>query len=64
VIFGGDFGGPVIETFENVMGSEVHLIVRPHGPVIPGMLDEQMGSFTGGCSVNACANIQAAVYQP
>lgn len=64
VIFGGDFGGPVIETFENVTGSEVHLVIRTHGPVIPGMLDEQLSSFTGGCSVNACANLQVAVYQP
>jgi hypothetical protein len=41
----------------------VHLIVRSHGQALPGAIDEQIGSFNGGCNPT-CANVQAAVFEP
>jgi len=32
--------------------AEVHLVVRSHGPRIPGMEDVQTSSYEGGCTVN------------
>lgn len=37
---------------------EIHLVVRDHGPKLPG--SAQLKEFAGGCEVYACANIQAA----
>ena len=44
--------------------AEVHIVVRTHGQAIPGMVDEQLGSFNGGCPPNTCANVQAAQHLP
>ena len=33
----------------NGLAAEVHLVIRAHGPVIPGMADAQFGFFDGGC---------------
>ena len=30
-------------------GAEVHLVVRSHGPRIPGEVDQQLRTFAGGC---------------
>ena len=30
--------------------SEIHLVVRSHGPVLPGLVDEQTSTFNGGCT--------------
>ena len=30
--------------------AEVHLVLRSHDPVIPGMVNEQISSFGGGCT--------------
>lgn len=48
----------------NGEGAEIHLVVRSHGQPIPGQLDEQIHTFLGGCSVNACEDLQFAVHQP
>jgi hypothetical protein len=29
--------------------AEIHLVLHDHGPVIPGQVNEQIGSFEGGC---------------
>jgi hypothetical protein len=47
----------------------VHLIVRTHGAAVPGLVDEQISSFNGGCNpgepnVGQCANLQASVHGP
>jgi len=34
----------------NPMGAEVHLVVRSHGPRIPGMVSQQRSTFAGGCT--------------
>jgi hypothetical protein len=48
----------------NPLGAVIHVALRTHGPVIPAMLDEQLSSFAGGCSVNACANEIIAEHNP
>ena len=52
----------------NTKDAEIHLVIRKHGPASadPGTLEQQLTTFTGGCSVvpNPCANIQAAVFKP
>jgi hypothetical protein len=47
----------------NGFRAEVHLVVRTHGTTTPGQVDQQIGSFNGGCAP-ACANQQAAVFMP
>lgn len=44
--------------------AEIHLVVRDHGEKIPGRVAEQIGTFSGGCDVNACANVQFAAHHP
>jgi len=50
--------------------AEIHLVVRTHGPPIPGMVDEQISTFNGGgCSdpgneADACVDQQFAVFLP
>jgi hypothetical protein len=54
------------EALENARKAEIHLAVRDHGPASANLdvLEEQLTTFNGGCPPNACANVQAAVYQP
>jgi hypothetical protein len=33
----------------NPTGAEIHLVMRSHGPLIPGMVSEQRSTFGGGC---------------
>lgn len=47
----------------NGFRAEVHLVVRTHGTISPGLVHEQIGTFNGGCNP-ACANKQAAVFLP
>ncbi|MFW6088241.1 MAG: hypothetical protein ACODAB_00725 [Gemmatimonadota bacterium] len=39
---------------------EIHLVVRDHGPKLPGAT--QLKEFAGGCDVYACANVQDALH--
>lgn len=55
--------------------AEVHPVLRSHGPAIPGMVNEQIGSYLGGCTVffdaftqiplneGECGDIYAAIHQ-
>jgi hypothetical protein len=45
-------------------GAEIHLVVRSHGLPIPGLVDEQIHTFAGGCAVNVCEDHQYAVHLP
>jgi len=47
----------------NGFRAEVHLVVRTHGLTNPGSVDQQIGSFNGGCNAT-CANVQSAVFPP
>lgn len=48
----------------NPMGAEVHLVIRTHGDPIPGLVDEQIQSFGGGCMINVCEDRQFSVHLP
>lgn len=37
------------EGLTNPTQAEIHAVVRTHGPVIPGMVDQQISTFNGGC---------------
>jgi len=55
----GVFAGPgLLHPFE----AEVHLVIRYHGPVIPGRVADQTKAFAGGCDAFACGNVQAAAH--
>ena len=49
---------------EKVRQAEIHIVLRGHGQPIVGLTAEQLGSFAGGCDVNACLDEQAAVHLP
>ena len=58
----------------NPEGAEVHLVVRSHGPRIPGKVAEQRSTFAGGCedfleagatrelAPGECSDLQFAVF--
>lgn len=61
----------------NPEGAGVHLVVRSHGPRVPGFVHEQRSSFGGGCETDLppvrdpnavgeleCSDIQFAVFPP
>jgi len=66
--------GAPVEGIEVLVGSglerghgfraEIHLVVRNHGPILPGRVAEQISRFLGGCDVFACADPQVAVFPP
>lgn len=56
------------------MAAEMHLIVRDHGPAIPGQIPAQIHTFQGACTAassfglgdgpNACEDVQFSVHLP
>lgn len=64
---GRDYG------LQNPEGAEIHLVVRSHGPLIPGLVKEQRSTFAGGCEdflpagredlqEGECSDLQFAVF--
>jgi len=49
---------------KKVFKAEIHLIIRSHGTIIPGMADVQIGTFDGGCDINVCIDHQAVAFLP
>ncbi|WP_180685466.1 MULTISPECIES: hypothetical protein [Streptomyces] len=60
---------------KETQGAEVHLVLRSHGPKISGQVEEQLGSYAGGCTTflhppavpkneGECADLQFAVHPP
>jgi hypothetical protein len=48
--------------FTDAQAVEVNLVVKTHGPVLPGPArKQQLTTFDGGCGVNACAEVQVAI---
>jgi hypothetical protein len=49
----------------NVDGAEIHLVVRSHGPAVPGIVKEQISTFFGGCNpdpeLDPCEDQQFAI---
>jgi hypothetical protein len=82
----GDTAGSIADPFlsapaygvEDAHETEIHYVVRTHGPVIPGLDHDMTHSFNGGCQLgslpddprlgepgpNTCANLQFAVHLP
>ena len=47
--------------------AEVHYVIRSHGPAIPGLIEEQITTFNGGCdpgqpNEGLCEDVQFAVH--
>lgn len=42
----------------------VHMVIRSHGPAIPGMVDEQITTVGGGCGINVCVDEADVVFLP
>jgi len=44
--------------------AEIHIVVRSHGPFIPGMIPEQIHTVEGDCDPNVCEDVQFAIHLP
>lgn len=64
--------GPILK---DARTAEVHLVARTHGPAIPGLVDDQLASYGGGCEtfflpgtyptgVGGCSDIQSSIHLP
>jgi len=64
--------------FNNPLTSNIHIVLRTHGPAQPGMIPDQISTINGGCTngfpsgpvlhadsdlVGYCANIQVAFHE-
>ncbi len=67
------FGAPA-PGLTDVYGAELHLVLRDHGPAIPGQIPHQIMSYEGGCTPGSsfglgngsyeCEDIQFSVHMP
>ncbi len=69
------FGLPSYGGMHDAQTAEVHLVLRSHGPKIPGQVNEQITTYGGGCTTEIpafttvpmqpgeCSDIQASVHQ-
>ncbi len=46
----GDTGRVTEYGLTDAQGAEIHVVIRCHGPAIPGMISEQIHTFNGGCN--------------
>ena len=76
----GMFGLPSVGGLQkgNTFGAEVHLVIRSHGPSIPGQVYDQISSYDGGCTdplailpfteipdeEGECADIEFSIHAP
>jgi hypothetical protein len=51
-------------SFDQPRTDAVTVIIRHHGPPIPGIINQQTGSFNTGCGVGGCKNVQIATFLP
>ena len=74
------FGLPSYGGLQDALTAEVHVVLRSHGPKVPGIVNEQIGSYLGGCpttfpygfppfteipdEVGECGDIFASIHQP
>jgi hypothetical protein len=59
----GAIGPPCASGLTNPQGGAIHLIIRGHGPKLPGLVNLQISTVWGGCDVNDCADVQAAAHE-
>ena len=50
------------DSFDDPFGVSVQIVVRSHGPVIPGKQFEQTHWYPGGCPPNNCEDVQQALF--
>ena len=48
----------------NGLRAAVQLVVRSHGPILPGRVSEQTSTFDGACEENVCAEVQYVAFEP
>ena len=48
----------------NLKAAEVHIILRSHGEPIPGQIEAQTSTFSGGCRQNGCVNQHYSIHLP
>ena len=70
------FGLPSYGGLLDAHKAEIHAVLRSHGPKVPGLVNEQINSYEGGCVVNfapfteipdevgECGDIIAAIHFP
>ena len=70
------FGLPGFGGLQDVEHAELHFVLRSHGPAIPGLVNEQINSYEGGCSTffppfsqipvneGECADIHFSIFPP
>jgi len=51
-------------SFDQPRTDTVIVIIRHHGPPIPGMINQQTGTFNFGCGAGGCKNVQKATFIP
>jgi hypothetical protein len=51
-------------SFDQPRTDTVTVIIRHHGPPIPGSINQQTGSFNFGCGSGGCKNVQIATFVP
>jgi hypothetical protein len=51
-------------SFDQPRTDTVIVIIRHHGPPIPGQINQQTGSFNFGCGTSGCKNVQSATFLP
>jgi hypothetical protein len=69
LIPGGPYSGEVLfegpePELTNPAGALIVLVIRYHGPAIPGMINEQLTTFLGGCPDGGapCQDVQLVVF--
>ncbi len=55
-------------SLDHPLTAEVHFVLRTHGPVVPGMIHEQISTFNGGCeegepNEGLCDDVQFGVFR-
>jgi hypothetical protein len=51
-------------SFDQPRTDTVTVVIRHHGPPIPGSINQQTGSFNFGCGSGGCKNVQIATFLP
>lgn len=65
--FGDDSGALFGPGLLRPRTAEIHVVIRTHGPAIPGMVREQISTFNGGCedgqpNEGLCDDVQFGVF--
>jgi hypothetical protein len=59
----GAIGPPCADGLTMPQDAAIHLIIRGHGPKLPGQVNLQISTVDGGCDVNDCDDVQAAAHE-